>query len=63
MRVKILEKSMSTSEGIKRNGDVVTLPDAEIKKIQKMKPHAFEILPDEKPITFARKPKKAKKDA
>ena len=63
MRVKILEKSMSTSEGIKRNGDVVTLPDAEIKKIQKMKPNAFEILADEKPITFARKPKKAKKDA
>ena len=54
MRVKVLEYSLSTSAGQKRQGDIVELPDAEVAKIQKMKPNAFEVLPDEKPVSFKR---------
>lgn len=44
MKVKVLVKSISTSAGLKRQDDIVDLPDAEAKKIMFMKPHAFEVI-------------------
>jgi hypothetical protein len=44
MRIQIKMKSMSTSQGIARNGDVVDLPEEEIQKIISMRPTAIEIL-------------------
>ena len=44
MKVLVKDRSISTSQGIFRNGDEVELPDAEVKKIMVMKPSAFEIL-------------------
>ena len=57
MRVLVKHRSMSTSAGIVRNGDIVDLPEAEIKKILITKQHALEILP-ELPLE-APEPKKA----
>ena len=59
MRVKVKSRSMSTSIGFVRNEDVVDLPDAEVKKIMKMRPDAFEIIPvEEKPVFKRSAPKK-----
>ena len=44
MKVKVLVKSISTSAGLQRQDDIVDLPDAEVKKIMFMKPHAFEAI-------------------
>jgi hypothetical protein len=44
MKVKVLMKSISTSAGLKRQDDIVDLPDAEAQKIMYMKPQAFEII-------------------
>ena len=44
MKVLVKDRSISTSQGIFRNGDEVDLPEAEVKKIMVMKPSAFEIL-------------------
>ena len=38
MKVLVKDRSISTSQGIVRNGDEVELPDAEVKKIMVMKP-------------------------
>ena len=46
MRVLVKHRSMSTSVGIVRNGDIIDLPEAEIKKISVTKQHALEILPE-----------------
>ena len=46
MRVLVKHRSMSTSAGIVRNGDIVDLPEAEIKKILITKQQALEILPE-----------------
>ena len=57
MRVLVKHRSMSTSVGIVRNGDIIALPEAAIKKISVTKQHALEILP-ELPLE-APEPKKA----
>ena len=57
MRVLVKYRSMSTCAGRVKNGDIVDLPEAEIKRILTTKPNALEILPElplEKPA-----PKKA----
>ena len=46
MRVLVKYRSMSTSAGNVRNGDIVDLPEAEVAKITKMKPLALEALPE-----------------
>ena len=57
MRVLVKHRSMSTSVGIVRNGDIIDLPEAEVKKILITKQQALEILP-ELPLE-APEPKKA----
>ena len=52
MKVLVKYRSMSTSKGMVRNGDIVDLPEDEISKILVTKPTALEIiteLPLEKP--------------
>jgi hypothetical protein len=59
MKIICKYRSMSTSIGMIKNGDIVDLPDEEIAKIAQMKPLAIEILPElpiEAPIA---EPKKA----
>lgn len=63
MKVMIKERCMSTSAGLLRQGDVAVLPDEEIKKVMKLKPNAFEILPAEPVFKKAAPAKKAKKRA
>lgn len=70
MKVQIAFRSMSTSAGQVKNGDIVDLPEDEVQKILKMKPQALVILPEApkdapKPAAKpAAKPRvKAKKDA
>jgi len=46
MRVLIKYRSMSTSKGLVKNGDIVDLPAEEIAKISVTKPRALEILPE-----------------
>ncbi len=59
MRVEIKLRSLSTSKGFMRNGDIVDLPDEEVAKIIKVRPQAVDILP-ELPVE---KPKAAPKKA
>ena len=64
MRVLVKHRSMSTSVGIVRNGDIVDLPEAEVKKISVPKKHALEVLPEpkaEKPAPKKKAPAKKKK--
>lgn len=62
MKVLIKYRSMSTSAGRVRNGDIVDLPEEELKRISVTKPNAYEIIAEDKP---AKKPapKKAPKKA
>lgn len=60
MKVEILQRSMSTSEGLKKLGDVVDLPAAEIEKILVTKPRSMRIL-DEAPKKAPAKRKRARK--
>ena len=46
MRVEIKLRSLSTSKGFMRNGDIVDLPDEEVAKIIKVRPQALAILPE-----------------
>ena len=46
MRVLVKYRSMSTSKGIVRNGDIIDLPEAEVKKILVTKSRALEALPE-----------------
>jgi len=46
MKVLVKYRSMSTSTGRVRNGDIVDLPEAEVQKILKMKPLSLEALPE-----------------
>jgi len=46
MRVLVKYRSMSTSAGRVKNGDIVDLPAEEIAKISVTKPRALEILPE-----------------
>ena len=59
MRVLVKYRSMSTSVGRVRNGDIIDIPEAEYKKICVTKPLALEALP-ELPLE---KPKPAPKKA
>jgi len=53
MKVIIKYRSMSTSVGRVRNGDIVDLPEEELKRILVTKPNAYEIIKEDKP---AKKP-------
>ena len=46
MKVLIKLRSVSTSAGMAKNGDIVDLPDAEVKKIISLRPQALDILPE-----------------
>lgn len=46
MRVLVRYRSMSTSLGLVRNGDIIDLPEAEVNKISVTKPQALEVLPE-----------------
>ena len=62
MRVLVKYRSMSTSVGRVRNGDIIDIPEAEVKKILTTKPRALEILPElpqEKPAPKKPAAKKA----
>jgi len=69
MKVLVTYRSMSTSKGLVKNGDIVDLPADEIAKIRVMKPHALQDLPEldlpkeapKKKAPAKRKPKAAKK--
>lgn len=54
MRVEIKERAMSTSSGLKRRGDIVEMTAEEVEKIQKLRPHAIEVLAEEATPTFKR---------
>ena len=47
MKVLVKYRSMSTCAGRVKNGDIVDLPEAEIKRILTTKPNALEILPEQ----------------
>ena len=58
MRVEIKLRSLSTTKGFMRNGDIVDLPDEEVAKIIKVRPQALVILPElpmEKPKVAPKK--------
>jgi len=64
MKYIIKAKSVSTSVGIRSEGNVVDIPEAEVTKIHKMKPGTFEAVEDT--ILFkstAKKPPAKKKRA
>jgi hypothetical protein len=64
MRVLVKYRSMSTSVGRVRNGDIIDIPEAEYKKICITKPMALEALPElplEEPKKVAPKKAAAKK--
>ena len=46
MKILIKMRCMSTSKGFFRNGDIIELPDSEVKKILAGKPLAIEVLPE-----------------
>ena len=46
MRVLVKYRSMSTSVGLVRNGDIIDIPEAEYNKICVTKPMALEALPE-----------------
>ena len=45
MRVLVKYRSLSTSVGLVRNGDIIDIPEAEVNKICVTKPWALEALP------------------
>ena len=47
MKVQITYRSMATSLGLVKNGDIVDLPAAEVEKILVTKPRSLVILPEE----------------
>ena len=58
MKVLIKYRSMSTSAGRVRSGDIVDLPEEELKRISVTKPNAYEIIEEPAPVKKAA-PKKA----
>ena len=60
MKVQVNLRSLSTSQGMIRNGDVVDLPEEEIRKIIAFRPHAVTVLEIE-PAKPAKKKAPAKK--
>lgn len=63
MKVLIKTRSMSTSQGVARNGDIVELPEAEVKKILALRPHLVEVISDEAPKKAPKKTTAKKKRA
>ena len=66
MKVLVTYRSMSTSVGRVRNGDIIDIPQEEVNKILVTKPRALEILPElsleePKPTNPAVKPAAKKK--
>lgn len=61
MKVKVTYRSMSTSVGLVKNGDIIDLPEAEIQKIFVTKPRALEILPEDAPAPQKKAPAKRKR--
>ena len=55
MLVKVKLRSISTTKGFLHNGDIVELPEAEVKKISILRPDAFEVMP-EAPKPVKKKP-------
>ena len=63
MKVLIKARSMSTSQGMARNGDIVELSEAEVNKILAVRPHIIEVLADEAPKKAPKKTTAKKKRA
>jgi hypothetical protein len=61
MKVKVLMKSISTSAGVKRQDDIVELPNEEVKKIISMKPLALEVMQEMPPMKKAAPQSKKKR--
>lgn len=64
MRVLVTYRSMSTCIGRVRAGDIVDLPEDEVRRILTTKPRALEILPElplEKPAPKKKAPAKRKR--
>ena len=64
MRVLVTYRSMSTCIGRVRAGDIVDLPEDEVRRILTTKPRALEILPElplEKPAPKKKAPVKRKR--
>lgn len=61
MKVKVLMKSISTSAGVKRQDDIVELPNEEVKKIILMKPLALEVIQEMPPMKKAATQSKKKR--
>lgn len=63
MKVLVKMRSMSTSQGMARNGDIVELPKAEVDKILAARPHTIEVLAEEAPKKTPKKTTAKKKRA
>jgi hypothetical protein len=63
MKVLVKMRSMSTSQGMARNGDIVELPKAEVDKILAGRPHTIEVLAEEAPKKAPKKITAKKKRA
>jgi hypothetical protein len=63
MKVLVKMRSMSTSQGMARNGDIVELPKAEVDKILAARPHTIEVLAEEAPKKAPKKNTAKKKRA
>ena len=64
MRVLVMQRSMSTSIGSVKNGEIIDLPEAEVRKIIAFKPMSLEVLPElplEKPKPAPKKTAAKKK--
>ena len=59
MKVLVKLRSVSTSAGMAKNGDIVDLPEAEVGRIISLRPQALEILPEPKVEAPKAAPKKA----
>lgn len=60
MKVKVLIKSISTSAGIKRQDDIIDIPNVEVEKILAMKPFALEAIQEMPSIKKPSKKKRAR---
>ena len=63
MKVLIKSRSMSTSQGMARNGDIVELAKEEVDKILAVRPYTIEVLAEEAPKKAPKKPAAKKKRA
>ena len=61
MKIQVNLRSLSTSQGMIRNGDVVDLPEEEIRKIIAFRPHAVTVLEIETKPTKKKAPAEKKR--